>query len=215
MKVKLFIMLVTEHIDEKLLWKELKNGDTDCFNFLFRRYYSELYNYGMKFFNDQESVKEAIQEIFIRIWETRERLGEVENLKAYLLVSLRRMMLVKRGKDRSKLYVEYGKIDHYSFFFELNEFEKHEELSPEVRDVILKSLNSLTKRQRELIQLFFYHGLPYPEIARIMKMSVQATRNLMYRTLIHLRESMGEKTLRAMRHIALLFYLPVSVKKFE
>jgi len=208
-------MLITKHTDDKLFWQELKIGDTNCFNVLFRKYYSELHQYGLKIFSDQEFVKETIQEVFIRIWETRERLGEVENIKAYLLVSLRRMMLTKLGKDKSKLHVEFGKANHHSFLFELNEFEKQEELSPEIRDVILKSVNSLTKRQRELIQLFFYHELPYPEIAKVMKMSIKATRNLMYRTLIHLRESIGEKMLKTMKDMFVLFFLTTPEKKLE
>lgn len=206
---------MSEKTEDKVYWQGLKYGDSNCFNFLFRKFYSELYYYGMKIFSDQEFVKEAIQEVFIRIWETREKLGDAENIKSYLFVSLRRMMLLKLEKEKRKHHVEFGKTDHYSFFFELNEFEKHDEVSPEVRDALLKSINSLTKRQRELIQLFFYHELPYSEIANVMKMSVQATRNLMYRTLIHLRESIGEQSLNTMKDIFLLFFSPVSIKKLE
>lgn len=209
------MVLQAENIDDKELWKGLKSGDTQCFDILFRKFYSELYYYGMKIFSDAEFVKESIQEVFIRIWETRERLGEVENPKVYLLVSFRRMMLTKLGKDKRKLHVEFGKADHYSFFFELNEFERHDEVSPEIREVLLKSIHSLTKRQREIIQLFFYHELSYSEVAKVMKMSVQATRNLMYRTLIHLRESIGDKSINAMKNIFLLLFLPVSEKKVE
>jgi RNA polymerase sigma factor (sigma-70 family) len=201
------------HTEDKVLWHGLKTGDKRCFNELFRKYYSELYYYGIKIIAVPDFVKESIQEVFIRVWETRENLGIVQNVKSYLIVSVRRMMLAKKGKDKNKHHIEVGKAENYPFFFEENEFEKHEEISEEIRHILLTAINSLTKKQRELVMLFFYHGLSYPEIAQVIGISVQSTRNLMYRTLIHLRESIGEKPLNSMRNIFFLLFSSALVKK--
>ena len=79
----------------------------------------------------------------------------------------------------------------------------------------MKAINSLTKNQREMIMLFFYHELTYPEIAQILGISLPAARNLMYRTLIHLRESIGEKSLNSMKNMFFLLFSSISVKKIE
>lgn len=204
-----------EHTEEKVWWHDLKAGDKRCFNQLFRKYYSELYYYGIKIFPDAEFVKECIQEVFIRVWETRKSLAEVENVKSYLIVSVRRMILVQKGKEKDKHNIEIGQAENYSFFFDVNEFEKHEEISDEIRQILLKAINTLTKNQREMIMLFFYHELSYPEIAQILEISIPAARNLMYRTLIHLRESIGEKSLNSMKNMFFLLFSSVSVKKIE
>lgn len=204
-----------EHTDDKALWQDLKAGDKRSFNQLFRKYYSELYFYGIKIFPDSDFVKECIQEVFIRVWETSARLADVENVKSYLIVSVRRMILVQKGKDKGKHNIEIGQAENYLFFFDVNEFEKHEEISDEIRHVLLAAINSLSKKQRELIMLFFYHELSYSEIAQVLEISIQATRNLMYRTLIHLRESIGEKSLNSMKNMFFLLFSSVLVKKVE
>ena len=55
---------LSEHTEDKVLWHDLKEGNKRCFNQLFRKYYSELYYYGIKIFSDPDFVKECIQEVF-------------------------------------------------------------------------------------------------------------------------------------------------------
>ena len=202
-----------ENIVDQVLWNKIKTGNKSCFNELFRRYYSELYYYGIKIFSDSDFIKECIQEVFVRIWETRENLSDVQNLKSYLLVSLRRKILT--AKERNMHRVEIGDIETGSFIFEENEFEQHEEISNEIRKILLKAVNSLTRKQRELIILFFYHELSYHEIAQVIGISVPAVRNLMYRTLVHLREILGEKSLKSMRNMFFLLFSSILIKKAD
>ena len=202
-----------EHTDDKALWLNIKAGDKQCFSRLFREYYSELYYYGFKIIPDPDFVKECIQEVFIRVWETRQSLADIENIKAYLIVCVRRMILAQKKKDKHKQMVDIGQLENSPFLFELNEFEKHEEISVELRRVLLSAINSLTVKQRELIMLFFYHELPYSEISEITGISTQAVRNLMYRTLIHLRESIGEKSLQSMSNLFFVLFSSIAVKK--
>jgi RNA polymerase sigma factor (sigma-70 family) len=201
------------HKNDKILWQSIKAGDKQCFNTLFRVYYSELYYYGFKIIPDPDFVKECIQEVFIRVWETRQSLADIENIKAYLIVCVRRMILVQKKKGKSRQTVELGKFENSIFFFDVNEFEKHEEISDELRRILLSAINSLTVKQRELIMLFFYHELPYSEISEITGISTQAVRNLMYRTLIHLRESIGEKSLQSMSNLFFVLFSSIAVKK--
>ena len=130
----------------------------------------------------------------------------LKTVKAYLIVCLRRMILVQKKKNTKKKSVEIGQLGNSVFLFDVNEFEKHEEISDQLRQVLLKVVNSLTVKQRELIMLFFYHELSYSEIASVTGISIPAARNLMYRTLIHLRESIGERSLRSMKNLCLLFF---------
>ncbi len=194
------------HSDARILWRNIRTGDKHCFNSLFREYYSELYYYGIKIVPAPDFVKECIQEVFIRVWETRNTLADVENVKAYLIVCLRRMILVQKKKNTRKESVEIGQLENSVFFFDVSEFEKHEEIPDQLRQVLLTAINSLTVKQRELIMLFFYHELGYPEIAQITGISIPAVRNLMYRTLIHLRESIGETSLRSMKNLCFLLF---------
>lgn len=201
-----------KYSDEEL-WRRLKAGDKQSFNLLFTRHYSQLYYYGFKIISDSEYVKENIQEIFMRIWETRESLANVMNVKSYLLVSLRRLLLTNKIKTRRG--IELVSSDGLEFHFDENEFEKHQEVSDHVRTTLLTAVNSLTKKQREIVMLFFFHELGYKEISQVMDMSVQAARNLMYRTLINLRETLGPKSLNTLKDNFFLLFSLISFKKDE
>ena len=192
---------LTEHTDDKVLWQAVKVGDKDGFNLLFQKYYSPLFFYGIKIVSHSDFIKECVQEVFIRIWETRLNLAKVENVKSYLFVSLRRMILTQHEKMKKEKSIELKETEDYFFLFELNEFESHEEITDDIRELLLNGINSLTRKQRELVMLFFYHELSYSEISQVIGISVQAVRNLMYRTLIHLRKTLGEKSIDSMKNM--------------
>lgn len=202
---------LNENSIEKSIWTGVKEGDQACFNQLFKKYYSELFYYGIKIFPDSDLVKECIQEVFIRVWETRKRLGAVRHVKSYLIVSLRRLILIQKGKQN--LTSELSQVEQSSFHFELNEFEKHQEIPHAVREALLDAINSLTNKQRELITLFFYHDLSYAEIAEVTEISVPSVRNLMYRTLIQLRKTLGETNLESMKNLYFFVISSISSKK--
>jgi RNA polymerase sigma factor (sigma-70 family) len=199
--------------DENILWEEFKLGNKGAFNTIFRRYYSDLYFYGLKILPDSNFIKECIQDIFVRVWETRENLGEVKNIKSYLLISLRRKILSNTDKKRYN-HTNLKELESNSFLYEENEFEKHTEISNETRLLLLNAVNSLTKKQREIIMLLFYHGLPYTEISKILNISIEAARNLTYRSLIHLRKILGNKTINALQNIIYLLF-PIKSKKSQ
>lgn len=100
-----------------------------------------MYYYGIKIIPTSDFVKECIQEVFIRVCETRKSLADVENVKSYLIVALRRRILVQKGKDRCVPKIEIEQAENYSFFFDVNEFEKHEEISDEIRQALLAAIN--------------------------------------------------------------------------
>lgn len=204
-----------ENMTDSAVWQGLKAGNKSCFNRLFRKYYSELYYYGIKTVPNSDLVKESIQEVFLRVWETRTNLADAENVKSYLLVSVKRMILLQLKKITSSGEIEIGAAENYAFFFDLNEFEKREELSEDLRKIILTAINSLTRKQRELIMLFFYHELDYSEIAKILDITIPAVRNLMYRTLLHLRETIGEKSIGSMKSMFFLLFSSLNEKKLQ
>ena len=67
-----------------LLWQKIKEGDKNAFNQLFKCYYTDLKAYGIKIAGQEAFAKEAIQLLFVKIWEKRATLKEVTSIKSYL-----------------------------------------------------------------------------------------------------------------------------------
>lgn len=180
---------VSEDISVRFVWDKMKAGDEQSLSWLFAYFYSDLYYYGIKIYKLPDIVKDSIQDIFSRIWEKRDTLGEVQNPKAYLIASLRRRLFQNVEYNYSLPQTELlNNDDQLEFSFEQADFLEREELSVQLRQALMQAINSLSPKQRELIYLRFYHRLRYLEIARIMNINEQTARNLMQRTLIKLRE---------------------------
>ena len=49
----------------------LMKGDENAFQALFIDYYSVLVSFAMKYLEDQETAEDIVQDVFVKIWETR------------------------------------------------------------------------------------------------------------------------------------------------
>ncbi|WP_172594415.1 RNA polymerase sigma factor [Mariniphaga sediminis] len=166
--------------DEGILWKTMKSGDQKSFSEIFKFYYPKLYTYGIKLVPFNDFVRDQIQDLFISIWQNREGLGEVSNVKAYLFISLRRRLF---ASTKSKVYAapldSISEKDSKALIFEPNEFIDKEFISNNVKERLIENLNSLPVIQREIIFLRFYNRLTYKEISDIVDMKEQSVKNSM------------------------------------
>jgi RNA polymerase sigma-70 factor (ECF subfamily) len=183
-----------ESIHIKLIWEKMKIGDEAALSEIFTCFYSDLYRYGIKIFNHPDLVRDSIQDVFVRIWERRDTVGDVQNAKAYLITSLRRKLFENKAEYASKIYEgKSGEDEKETFSFSSAEFMEVEEISAQLRTSMTEAINGLPERQRELIYLRFYFNLPYAEIARIMDVKEQTIKNLMQRTIANLRSKIDRQ----------------------
>lgn len=68
---------MVDYSDETQLLSEIKKGDNQAFEFLFKTYYPRLRGYAIRFVEDDETARDIIQECFMRFWEKRELLTAV------------------------------------------------------------------------------------------------------------------------------------------
>ncbi|HXH98742.1 MAG TPA: RagB/SusD family nutrient uptake outer membrane protein [Sphingobacteriaceae bacterium] len=62
------------------MWKLFVNGNKQAFEEIMLENFKHLFNYGSKFSNDEELVKDVIQELFLKLWEKRANLNPLSNL---------------------------------------------------------------------------------------------------------------------------------------
>jgi RNA polymerase sigma-70 factor (ECF subfamily) len=189
-------------IDVIAVWNQMKKGEEQCLSQIFTLYYSDLYHYGIKICNMPELVKDSIQDVFFRIWERRNFLGNVQSPKAYLISSLRRKLFVNKETPVGELsdqVIKAAEKDNFSFTD--SEFLEIAEISSQLRKMIINSINALPEKQRELVFLRFYYGLRYHEIAQIMAVNEQTVKNLMQRTIANLRTKIDQRLWDGIDHI--------------
>lgn len=173
--------------NDTAIWNAFRLGDKCAFAEIYKLYFDSLYSYGKKFAVDQTQVEDAIQELFIRLWRTRERLSPVDNIKFYLFHSLRRD--IRRINEKEKA-VE--KIDFEAFLITHN--HPADEYSSTDNDIeltmkLVSVLKNLPKRQLEAIMLRYYENFSITEIAAIMDVTEKTVRNTLHNSLTLLRKN--------------------------
>ena len=169
-------------------WQKFRKGDHAMLGEVFEDLYPELYYYGLKLVPLADLVKDTIQDIFVDVWFRRHKMQEVRNIKAYFFVSVRRELLKRVKKLRQESAIE--NTTHEPFDFSREDFMVKEEADDELTQSLLKSLDKLTGRQREVILLRFNHELEFHEISQVLEMNIQSVRNLLFRALDSIRKNM-------------------------
>lgn len=170
-------------------WQLFKAGNRQAFAQIYEYYIDKLYNYGSHFVADNDLVKDAIQELFIDIWRIRENLADTTSVKYYLFRSLRRKLRLMT--ESMSVFVELPDTDFNEFLPNTfsHESELIEQETKQSQIVLLqKYLPQLPPRQFEAIRLSFFDGFSLKEVAAIMEMNEQSVRNLIQRSLKHLRQ---------------------------
>lgn len=79
-------MFEIAHADERELLMQVASGDEHAFRQLFMMHHQQLGEHMLRITNSIELAEEVVQDVFLKIWFTRESLGRVDNFKAYLFV---------------------------------------------------------------------------------------------------------------------------------
>jgi len=177
-------------MNDQEIWNRFLEGDKDALSRVFINYHDDLFNYGMKLASDTDIVKDAIQDLFLKLWKNRQNLHAVQILKPYLFKSLRRHIhdsieLNKpwhsiRPEEEAVFQVEYS---HEDFLID-------QQINNENYQKVICALNQLTPRQREAIYLRYFEDMDFENIAQVMDMNVQSVRNVIYRGIQVMRDLM-------------------------
>ena len=177
-------------------WNSIRDGNNVAFRDLYNKYAEMLYRYGMKIAHDSGLVEDAIQTVFLNIYEKRKVISRPQSIRAYLYASVRYEILQEfRNSKLQMVSLEdefYGKngLDDYDFRLEIDPY-KLIELDEEERErqkMLQQLLDSLNSRHREIIYLRFYKGLSYKEVASICNTNPQRIYNLISLIIKKLRE---------------------------
>lgn len=76
-------------MEDKNLIVELKNGSESAFSKIYDRYWFHIFHFASLYISNKEEVREIVQDIFVRLWESRRLLKEDENFKGYLFIITR------------------------------------------------------------------------------------------------------------------------------
>lgn len=159
---------------DKQLLSKIRNGDVDAYKYLFSSYYKELYFFARKFLGNKEVAEEIVQDSFIVLWGNKNILKIEKSIKSYLYATV---------KNRSINYLKskFNNIDFVSIDESVKESnfmqaDKLLELS-ELDDLILKAVEMLPPRCKEIFHLSRNSEMTYQEIAETLDISKETVKS--------------------------------------
>lgn len=90
---------------------QVSQGNEQAFNYLFERYYNQVYTFIFPIAGSEALTQEIVQDIFMKLWANRSQLVEVRYFKSYLLTIARNhafncLKQIARVKKKEKIWVE-------------------------------------------------------------------------------------------------------------
>lgn len=155
---------------------------------MYEKYAPVLYNYGYKIAQNQQITEDCLQDLFLTILETRQRLGRTDSIKFYLMRALRRD-IVRKLTNEHRFNSELDNLDFtIEFYYEPTWLDA--QISREQSTLLLRELNSLPARQKEALFLKYFDNLSYEEIAGVMGIEQTSVYKIVYKAIASLQKRM-------------------------
>jgi RNA polymerase sigma-70 factor, ECF subfamily len=178
--------------DEELLLR-VARGDEEAFSGLYDRYAGLIYGVVRRVLRDPSQSEEVAQEVLVEAWRIASRFDpERGTARTWLLTMAHRRAVDRvRSEQSSRDRTErIGTRDHRAAFDEVSEEVELRFEHQQVRE----SLSALSDLQREAVELAYYGGYTYREVAELLGTPLGTIKTRMRDGLIRLRDAMGVAT---------------------
>lgn len=178
-----------EHVNEKDLIKSVASGDRKAFNVLYCFYLNDLYRYVYLFLRSKEASEEIIQDVFVRVWQRREYLIEVNSFKAYTYRIAKNLLLdeIRKRQIEQRVLVMLRPENEESC-------EKSDErlIYKQYYQLAQNAINLLPEKRRQIVEMRTKEGLSLDEIAERLSISKNVVKKQLYAGLSFIRNHLRE-----------------------
>jgi RNA polymerase sigma-70 factor (ECF subfamily) len=164
--------------DETLFARYRDTGDPEAFGSLYDRYASGLLRFLRVLVRDRASAEDVLQQSFLKIHSARAAFDENRSFRPWAFAIARRAALNWREREARRAHPEIP--------------DDHPDPSPSPEDLagareqiaaVQSALSRLSPQDAEVLILFKYESLSYPEIGEVLGCSSDAAKMRVHRAL--------------------------------
>lgn len=178
--------MISESTDsDRFLFTQIHLGKEEAFDFIFRKYYKVFAVQAIRFVHDQDMAQSLVQDCFVRFWEKRRELSNVEDHYSYLFFMVRNRCIDHLREQKRIFQVPISNQT------DSPEYETEEKIdADDLGSHLFKAIARLPERCRMAFEYSRIDGFSYQQIAENMGISQKAVEALISRSLKLLRASM-------------------------
>ena len=181
-----------ERVDQQLI-NGLQKGDLNAFEELYRQYYVFLCLIAENMVRDPADAKEIVSDVFVRLWNIREKIEINTSVKGYLIRAVRNTSLNYLGQKRQNgILTDRLDDSDYQLYAWSSDYPLGRLFEEEARKILDQGIDSLPAACREIFLLSRNEELKYSEIAEKLGISVNTVKTQLKIALSRLREALKE-----------------------
>lgn len=174
-------------IDILFLRDRIAEGDQAALKELYDHFACQLLELASAIIHSKEIAEEIVEDVFIKVWERRNKLSGIENLQWYLYVVTRNISLnyLRKIYGKAHLNIEEISLPHYQVMPSPEDLM----ISGELLKKINFAINNLPPKCKMIFKLIKEDGLKYREVAALLNINIKTVENQMGIALKKLHQS--------------------------
>jgi RNA polymerase sigma-70 factor (family 1) len=146
-------------------------GNEAAFTQLYLQFGKKLIQFAMSLVRSREIAEELVEDVFVKLWANRQKIGQIENITVYLYVAVKNKALnALSHKARELVAAPFDDLDTSIEAFGPDPYDLM--ITAEMMTRMRRAIESLPPRCKIIFRLIREDGLKYKEVAEILNISV-------------------------------------------
>lgn len=155
--------------------QRLLENDETALKLLYEEYGNQLLQFAFAVIPLRPVAEEIVADVFIKVWEKRQRIATVENLKMYLYITTRNIAYSYYRKYNRKRTVD---LDELTLpYYQIDNTPEDALITAEVLQAIHEAVNNLPPKCKLVFKLVKEDGLKYREVAELLELTPKTVEN--------------------------------------
>ncbi len=149
--------------EDSMLLSLIAGGDREAFDRLYRRYFKRVYPFIYRVTQKREVIEEVLNDTMLTVWQKAGSFAGRSRVSTWVFGIAYHKALKAATRGRPQAYLDDLDPEDLP-----DQGQKDPIESLALKDQIARALTGLSAEQRAVVELTYYHGYSYQEIAQIV-----------------------------------------------
>ncbi len=156
---------------KQLIQRIALHDDIAAYKQLFTGYHSALIHFSHSIINSKESAEEVVSDVFMKIWNLRHSLLNVENTHLYIYVVTKNLSInrLQKNKREAFSFIDDSVVQLESVYFDPEQLM----ITAQMHERLTAAIAALPPKCRLIFKLVKEDGLKYKDVAELLQLSVK------------------------------------------